>query len=92
MVSEWTPNEVALFLGFLGLNDYQDHFIREDISGEVFLELTESDIRELGIKCNTHKLVKTILVLKKCKRFSTFIASAYFDIALDDTETTYDGM
>jgi hypothetical protein len=47
-VHEWTPEDVAQWLEGLGLGEYKDAFIRNDIQGPELLHLER---RDLKVRC-----------------------------------------
>lgn len=49
-----TPGDVAAFLVKIGLPQYSETFIDEEISGDVLLEL--DDLSELGVKSPLHQM------------------------------------
>lgn len=54
--SEWTTSEVVQKLQSLGLGQYGNSFLGNDITGEVLPNLTDSHLKELGIKLIGHRL------------------------------------
>jgi len=51
----WTAQEVASWLESLGLAQYSDAFLENEISGEVLMYLNAHDITDLGIKKIGHR-------------------------------------
>ncbi|XP_064639407.1 diacylglycerol kinase delta-like isoform X2 [Lineus longissimus] len=48
-VNEWTPEDVAQWLEGLGLGEYKDAFIKNDIQGPELLHLERRDLKDMGI-------------------------------------------
>eukprot|EP00042_Codosiga_hollandica_P052065 m.654456 g.654456 ORF g.654456 m.654456 type:complete len:111 (+) comp58411_c1_seq5:47-379(+) len=65
--SQWTCDEVATWLESVGLGNYKDTFLSNDIKGENLLELGKDDLKELGVTALGHRmtLVKGIDLLRQ---------------------------
>jgi len=53
---EWTVSDIVQQLSTMGLDQYQDNFEQNDISGEVLPYLTEAHLKELGMRKIGHRL------------------------------------
>ena len=47
---EPSPRDLAQMLSDLGLSKYLDKFEEQDVDLQVFLSLTDNDLKEIGIK------------------------------------------
>ena len=68
----WGPDEVAVWLESLQLEEYRDDFIRHDIRGSELLTLERRDLKELGIHKVGHikRIQQAILEIKENARLS----------------------
>eukprot|EP00117_Sycon_ciliatum_P022816 scpid20993/ scgid19566/ SH3 and multiple ankyrin repeat domains protein 3; Proline-rich synapse-associated protein 2 len=62
--SEWTCHDVAAWLLDIGLGQYGENFVENEICGEHLSEMTKDDLRELGIVRLGHRLTITNAVSK----------------------------
>ena len=51
-----TGEDVLLLLDNMNLGEYKDSFQREQVDGELMMELTKSDLEDLGITKNLHQI------------------------------------
>ena len=59
--TEYTPELVAEFLKSVGLEQYTESFIENDISGEMLLEAEDDDWTELGVNSHLHRIKISVL-------------------------------
>ncbi len=55
-IMEWTAEECADFVSSLGLRQYTDAFLDNEITGEALVALLHEDLKELGIVSVGHRL------------------------------------
>lgn len=54
----WTGKHVKIWLKLIGMDAYSDAFIREEINGQVLLELTENHLKnDIGVSVLGHRLL-----------------------------------
>lgn len=54
----WTEKHVKIWLKLIGMDAYSDAFIREEINGQVLLELTENHLKnDIGVSVLGHRLL-----------------------------------
>ncbi|KAL5259667.1 hypothetical protein ACHWQZ_G009945 [Mnemiopsis leidyi] len=58
-VEDWEAADVAEWLTGLGLGEYKDIFLENDISGPNLLDLTKADLKELGVTKLGHRITLT---------------------------------
>ena len=56
IISEWTAEESAEFVSTLGLRQYKDRFVEEEIVGEALVALQSEDLRIMGVMDVGHRL------------------------------------
>ncbi|KAF2258279.1 RA-domain-containing protein [Lojkania enalia] len=56
LITEWTPQESADFISELGLSQYADTFIDQEISGEALILLQHPELKEIGLNSVGHRL------------------------------------
>lgn len=56
VISEWTAEECADFVAGLGLRQYCDAFIENEIVGEALVALKHDELKEMGITSVGHRL------------------------------------
>uniref|UniRef100_A0A6C0CAC4 SAM domain-containing protein n=1 Tax=viral metagenome TaxID=1070528 RepID=A0A6C0CAC4_9ZZZZ len=67
-VTLWTEKHVKIWLKLLGMEAYMEAFVREEIYGQVLLELTENHLKnDLGVSILGHRL----LILKSIETLRT---------------------
>ena len=55
-VESWSTKDVSAWLTELGLEQYVDSFLDNEISGDHLSEMTKDDLRELGVARLGHRL------------------------------------
>ena len=67
-----TGEDVLLLLDNMNLGEYKDSFQREQVDGELMLELTKTDLEDLGITKNLHqvRLMKLIDGSSSVKKYA----------------------
>ncbi|KAH8599590.1 hypothetical protein B0O99DRAFT_610791 [Bisporella sp. PMI_857] len=56
IISEWTVDECADFVSGLGLRQYSERFLENDINGEVLVALLHDDLKGIGVNSVGHRL------------------------------------
>lgn len=56
VISEWSAEESAQFVASLGLRQYSEQFIQDEIVGEALIALGHDELKELGINSAGHRL------------------------------------
>ena len=56
LLKAMTEEDILLLLENMNLGEYKDSFQREQVDGELMLELTKSDLEDLGITKNIHQI------------------------------------
>ncbi|KAH8705291.1 MAPKKK cascade protein kinase regulator Ste50 [Talaromyces proteolyticus] len=56
IITEWTAEECADFVGGLGLRQYRASFIENEIVGEALIALKHEELKEMGITSAGHRL------------------------------------
>lgn len=56
VISEWSAEECAHFVASLGLRQYSEQFIQDDIIGEALIALRHEELKELGVVSAGHRL------------------------------------
>ncbi|KKY33821.1 putative protein kinase regulator ste50 [Diaporthe ampelina] len=69
IISEWTVDEVADFIATIGLQQYSDRFIENEIVGEALVALLHDDLKSMGIASVGHRLtvLKSVYDVKKAQ-------------------------
>ncbi|KAK8147925.1 Adaptor for signal transduction [Beauveria asiatica] len=69
IISEWTADECADFISTIGLSQYADHFIENEIVGEALVALLHDDLKSMGIASVGHRLtiLKSVYDVKKAQ-------------------------
>ncbi|EON96191.1 putative protein kinase regulator ste50 protein [Phaeoacremonium minimum UCRPA7] len=69
IISEWTADECADFIATIGLQQYSDHFIENEIVGEALVALLHDDLKQMGITSVGHRLtiLKSVYDVKKAQ-------------------------
>ena len=49
IMTEWTAEECAVFVSNLGLRQYKDQFLENEITGEALVFLHHDDLKEMGV-------------------------------------------
>ncbi|KAH6680761.1 BcSTE50, mitogen-activated protein kinase [Halenospora varia] len=56
IITEWTADETADFVGSLGLRQYGDQFLENEIVGEALVALQHDDLKQMGVTSVGHRL------------------------------------
>ncbi|EGE04315.1 protein kinase regulator Ste50 [Trichophyton equinum CBS 127.97] len=56
VITDWTAEECAKFVGSLGLLQYREAFLENEIVGEALIALKHDELKELGISSVGHRL------------------------------------
>lgn len=69
IISEWSVDEVADFIATIGLQQYSDRFIENEIVGEALVALLHDDLKSMGITSVGHRLtvLKSVYDVKKAQ-------------------------
>ncbi|KAH8880458.1 protein kinase regulator Ste50 [Thozetella sp. PMI_491] len=69
IITEWTADECADFIATIGLQQYSDKFIENDIVGEALVALLHDDLKQMGISSVGHRLtiLKSVYDVKKAQ-------------------------
>ncbi|KAI8628563.1 hypothetical protein F5Y19DRAFT_464945 [Xylariaceae sp. FL1651] len=69
IISEWTAEECADFIATIGLQQYSDRFIENEIVGEALVALLHDDLKSMGVASVGHRLtiLKSVYDVKKAQ-------------------------
>ncbi|KAK4123405.1 hypothetical protein N657DRAFT_656647 [Parathielavia appendiculata] len=69
IISEWTAEECADFIASIGVQQYADRFIENEIVGEALIALQHEDLKAMGIHSVGHRLtiLKSVYDVKKAQ-------------------------
>ncbi|EGR50365.1 hypothetical protein MKX07_007669 [Trichoderma sp. CBMAI-0711] len=69
IITEWTAEECADFISAIGLPQYADTFLENDIVGEALVALLHDDLKSMGIASVGHRLtiLKSVYDVKKAQ-------------------------
>ncbi|KFA60128.1 hypothetical protein S40285_09572 [Stachybotrys chlorohalonatus IBT 40285] len=69
IITEWTAEECADFIGSIGLQQYADRFLENEIVGEALVALQHDDLKSMGIASVGHRLtiLKSVYDVKKAQ-------------------------
>ncbi|KAI0598625.1 hypothetical protein F4775DRAFT_555106 [Biscogniauxia sp. FL1348] len=69
IISEWTAEECADFIATIGLQQYADRFIENEIVGEALVALLHDDLKSMGVTSVGHRLtiLKSVYDVKKAQ-------------------------
>ncbi|KAJ3560667.1 hypothetical protein NPX13_g9225 [Xylaria arbuscula] len=69
IISEWTAEEGADFIATIGLQQYSDRFIENEIVGEALVALLHDDLKAMGVASVGHRLtiLKSVYDVKKAQ-------------------------
>ncbi|KAK3944626.1 hypothetical protein QBC46DRAFT_157343 [Diplogelasinospora grovesii] len=69
IISEWNADECADFIATIGLQQYSDTFIENEIVGEALVALQHDDLKQMGITSVGHRLtiLKSVYDVKKAQ-------------------------
>ncbi|KAI9714119.1 MAG: Adaptor for signal transduction [Chrysothrix sp. TS-e1954] len=56
LVTQWTPEQCADFVGSLGLDKYGDAIIEEEIDGKALIALQHADLKDMSVASVGHRL------------------------------------
>ncbi|KAF8866725.1 BcSTE50, mitogen-activated protein kinase [Acephala macrosclerotiorum] len=56
IITEWTADECADFVSSLGLQQYGDQFLENEIVGEALVALQHDDLKQMGVASVGHRL------------------------------------
>lgn len=56
IITEWTVDECAEFVSSLGLRQYGDQFLENEIVGEALVALQHEDLKQMGVASVGHRL------------------------------------
>lgn len=62
LLKAMTVEDVLQLLDNMNLGEYKDNFQKEQVDGELMLELTKSDLEDLGVTRNIHQIRLTKLI------------------------------
>ncbi|KAL5594571.1 hypothetical protein BROUX41_001495 [Berkeleyomyces rouxiae] len=89
LITDWSADECADFLATIGLSQYADVFIENDIVGEALTALLHDDLKSMGIASVGHRLtiLKSVYDVKKAQDIP--IDSDHYIPLSADAETQY---
>ncbi|KAL2271470.1 hypothetical protein VTJ83DRAFT_841 [Remersonia thermophila] len=69
IISEWTAEECADFIASIGVQQYAERFLENDIVGEALVALHHEDLKAMGINSVGHRLtiLKSVYDVKKAQ-------------------------
>ncbi|KAI1393260.1 uncharacterized protein F4822DRAFT_384096 [Hypoxylon trugodes] len=69
IISEWDADECADFITSIGLQQYSDRFIENEIVGEALVALLHDDLKAMGVTSVGHRLtiLKSVYDVKKAQ-------------------------
>ncbi|KAI0180648.1 hypothetical protein GGR52DRAFT_578788 [Hypoxylon sp. FL1284] len=69
IISEWDADECADFIATIGLQQYSDRFIENEIVGEALVALLHDDLKAMGVTSVGHRLtiLKSVYDVKKAQ-------------------------
>ncbi|PHH60252.1 hypothetical protein CDD81_1911 [Ophiocordyceps australis] len=69
VISDWTTDECADFIGTIGLPQYADRFVDNEIVGEALVALLHDDLKTMGIASVGHRLtiLKSVYDVKRAQ-------------------------
>ncbi|KAK4639276.1 Mitogen-activated protein kinase adapter protein MST50 [Podospora bellae-mahoneyi] len=69
IISEWTAEECADFIASIGVQQYADIFLENEIVGEALVALQHDDLKSMGINSVGHRLtiLKSVYDVKKAQ-------------------------
>ncbi|KAI0481033.1 hypothetical protein GGR56DRAFT_301899 [Xylariaceae sp. FL0804] len=69
IITEWTAEECADFLATIGLQQYSDRFLENEIVGEALVALLHDDLKSMGVASVGHRLtiLKSVYDVKKAQ-------------------------
>ncbi|ODA77071.1 hypothetical protein RJ55_07589 [Drechmeria coniospora] len=84
IINDWTADECANFLGTVGLAQYADRFLENEIVGEALVALQHEDLKSMGIVSVGHRLtiLKSVYDVKKAQD-APFEGDHYLPLSAD---------
>ncbi|KAI1075322.1 hypothetical protein F5B20DRAFT_389733 [Whalleya microplaca] len=69
IISEWNVDECADFIATIGLQQYSDRFVENEIVGEALVALLHDDLKAMGVTSVGHRLtiLKSVYDVKKAQ-------------------------
>ncbi|PNY28944.1 Protein STE50 [Tolypocladium capitatum] len=69
IITEWTADECADFISTIGLPQYADRFVENEIIGEALVALLHDDLKSMGVASVGHRLtiLKSVYDVKKAQ-------------------------
>ncbi|KAJ4408448.1 Mitogen-activated protein kinase adapter protein MST50 [Neurospora sp. IMI 360204] len=69
LISDWSADDCADFIASIGLQQYADRFIENEIVGEALVALQHDDLKSMGINSVGHRLMilKSVYDVKKAQ-------------------------
>ncbi|KAK6834844.1 SAM domain-containing protein [Apiospora arundinis] len=69
IITEWTAEECADFVATIGLEQYSDRFLENEIVGEALVALLHDDLKSMGVTSVGHRLtiLKSVYDVKKAQ-------------------------
>ncbi|KIH92160.1 MAPKKK cascade protein kinase regulator Ste50 [Sporothrix brasiliensis 5110] len=69
IITDWSAEECADFIATIGLQQYADGFIENEIVGEALVALLHDDLKQMGINSVGHRLtiLKSVYEVKKAQ-------------------------
>ncbi|KAK8101075.1 protein kinase regulator Ste50 [Apiospora kogelbergensis] len=69
IITEWTAEECADFVATIGLEQYSDRFLENEIVGEALVALLHDDLKSMGVASVGHRLtiLKSVYDVKKAQ-------------------------
>lgn len=89
IITEWTADECADFIATIGLQQYSDRFIENEIVGEALVALLHDDLKSMGVASVGHRLtiLKSVYDVKKAQDIT--IESDHYVPLSADAEAQY---
>ncbi|KAG6016917.1 hypothetical protein E4U41_004318 [Claviceps citrina] len=89
VITEWTAEECADFVSTIGLPQYADSFVENEIVGEALVALHHEDLKSMGIASVGHRLsiLKSVYDVKKAQDVPS--ESDHYSPLSADTEAQY---
>ncbi|PLB37044.1 adaptor protein STE50 [Aspergillus candidus] len=86
VITEWTVDECAGFLAALGLRQYRNAFLENEIVGEALIALKHDELKEMGIASVGHRLTILKSVYEtKVKQDIPLDADHYIPLSADQS-------
>lgn len=76
--ADWEPVEVAFYLDFLGLGQYGEAAVSNQVSGEVFLSLEDDDLITLGVHDQSHREA----ILQRIRQIQEYPGTVYNELRI----------